>query len=106
MTWFSVPRDQLALECPESSLVRYSSSDHGSRSSCVRCGTPLFCESDHRSEQVDVVLASVHDSIDREPQMHVFFDDRAAWTWVGDELPRLGGATGLEPIDDSKGPVT
>jgi hypothetical protein len=28
---------------------------------------------------------------------HVYFDDRAPWTLVGDDLPRLGGASGLEP---------
>jgi hypothetical protein len=29
--------------------------------------------------------------------MHIYFDDRAAWTAVGDDLPRLGGTTGMEP---------
>jgi hypothetical protein len=36
--------------------------------------------------------------IDREPEFHVYFDDRATWVAVGDKLPRLGGKTGLEPI--------
>lgn len=29
---------------------------------------------------------------------HVYFDDRVTWTSTDDELPRLGGKTGLEPI--------
>jgi hypothetical protein len=29
------------------------------------------------------------------------FDDRADWTDVRDELPRMGGKTGMEPLEDS-----
>jgi hypothetical protein len=29
---------------------------------------------------------------------HVYFDDRVTWMWTDDELPRLDGKTGLEPI--------
>ena len=37
--------------------------------------------------------------IDRPPQAHIWFDDRAEWVAADDGLPRLGGATGLEPIE-------
>ena len=39
-----------------------------------------------------------HGPIDRPPQLHVYFDDRAGWLDLDDDLPRLGGETGLEPI--------
>jgi hypothetical protein len=45
------------------------------------------------------VLANMHAPVDRPPQLHVDFDDRTAWVAVDDGLPRLGGATGLEPIE-------
>ncbi|MBW2421870.1 MAG: GFA family protein [Deltaproteobacteria bacterium] len=106
VTWFTLPREQFALETSEAGLVRYSSSDHASRSSCGQCGTPLFYESDERPGQVDVVLASMEEPIDREPQMHIFFDDRAAWSVVDDGLPRLGGATGIEPLESEDRPST
>ena len=38
--------------------------------------------------------------IDREPQMHVYFSDRAPWIETSDDLPKLGGPGGLEPVDD------
>jgi hypothetical protein len=38
-------------------------------------------------------------AIDRLPQAHIYFDDRADWVVVEDRLPRLGGPTGLEPIE-------
>jgi hypothetical protein len=99
VTWFAVPRKQFSLERGQAELVRYHSSDHGSRSFCGRCGSSLFCESSRHPDQIDIVLANMHAPIDRLPQVHIYFDDRAAWVVAGDDLPRLGGATGLEPLE-------
>ena len=100
VTWFGVPKTQLTMLSGEDALTRYASSSHGSRSFCSRCGTSLFCVSDHHPETVDIPLANMHGEIDRSPQMHVFFDDRASWVATGDELPRLGGKTGVEPVEE------
>lgn len=98
VTWFAVPRSQFSLERGQAELVRFRSSDHGSRSFCIRCGSSLFCESSRHPDQVDIVLANMDGPIDRLPQVHIYFDDRAAWVAADDGLPRLGGATGLEPL--------
>lgn len=98
VTWIALPRGQLAIDAGERELVRYQSSSHGSRSFCGRCGTSLLCESTQRPEEVDIPLANLKGEIDRKPQLHIFFDDRSEWTRIDDELPRLGGATGLETI--------
>lgn len=98
VTWFSVPRKQFELEGGESDLVRYASSDHGTRSFCARCGSSLFCEIAAHPDQIDIVLANMQGPIDRPPQCHIHFDDRAEWVVADDGLPRLGGTTGLEPI--------
>ena len=98
VTWFAVAPDQLTLDAGNGELTRYPSSEHGSRSFCARCGSSLFCENDSHPERVDIVLANMQDPIDRLPGFHVYFDDRADWVSVDDGLPRLGGATGLEPI--------
>jgi hypothetical protein len=98
VTWLAVPRSRFRLEKGDSELVRFRSSDHGTRSFCSRCGSTLFCESTRHPEQVDIVLANMAGPIDRPPQAHIYFDDRAEWTVVADDLPRLGGSTGLEPI--------
>jgi hypothetical protein len=98
VTWLAVPRGRFELEAGEASLVRYPSSDHGVRSFCGRCGSSLFCESSRHPGQIDVVLANMEGPIDRRPQVHVYYDDRAEWIAANDDLPRLGGATGLEPV--------
>jgi hypothetical protein len=98
VTWFAVPRSQLRITGGESELVRYQSSAHGTRSFCGRCGSSLFFESTLGGERVDIALANMEGPIDREPQLHAFFDCRADWVTVGDSLPRLGGESGVEPL--------
>lgn len=98
VTWFVVPRMQLSFTRGEDTLVEYESSDHGKRSFCRVCGSSLFCESTRRPESIDVVLANMKGPVGLEPQAHIFFDCRAEWIDVGDSLPRLGGATGEDPI--------
>ena len=102
VTWFAVPRAQLVVESGADQLVCYASSEHGSRSFCRRCGTSLFCDNAAHPDRVDIPLATVNGPIDRVPQAHVFFDSRADWVAVADELPRLGGKSGLEPLPEEK----
>jgi hypothetical protein len=99
VTWIAVAKENVEVTAGEAQLVRYASSDHGTRSFCGRCGSSLFCESTRRPGEVDIPLACLHGPVDRLPQLHIFFDDRADWVAVGDALPRLGGKTGLEPLE-------
>ena len=103
VTWFGIPRERLALEAGEDVLVHHRSSEHGKRSFCARCGSSLFCENTSHPERVDIALGAMDRPIDREPQFHTHFDSRAPWVAIGDELPRLGGKTGLEPVKDRNG---
>ncbi len=98
VTWVGVPRDRFALTAGKDDLVRYRSSTYGSRSFCGRCGSSLLCESTQGPDHVDIVLANLHGPIDREPQFHIYFSDRADWVVVDDKLPRLGGKSGEEPL--------
>ena len=98
VTWLAVARSQLSIDSGSAELTRYQSSEHGTRSFCRRCGSSLFCEAGERPEIVDIPLANMDGPIDRLPETHIYFDDRASWTIVADGLPRLGGTTGLEPV--------
>ena len=103
VTWFAVPYAHFSLDEGEVDLVRYKSSDHGTRSFCRRCGSSLFCESTHHPDQIDIVLANMQAPLDRKPEAHYYFDDRADWVVTEDGLPRLGGETGVEPIKPDEG---
>jgi hypothetical protein len=98
VTWFSVPRGQLALTRGGDLLQRYASSSQGSRTFCTRCGSSLFYESTNEADDVDIPLANVDGPIDRVPECHIYFDDRAPWVAVDDGLPRFGGDMEPEPI--------
>jgi hypothetical protein len=97
VTWVGAARDGFALESGAPLLTRYASSTHGSRTFCSRCGTSLFCENTAHPERIDIPLANLLGEIDRAPQLHAHWDDRASWSEVSDALPRLGGPTGHEP---------
>ncbi len=99
VTWFALPTGQLEIDKGSDALVRYASSEHGSRTFCGRCGTSLFCVVGEEPDHTDIPLANMHGAIDKEPQFHIFYDDRADWVAVGDELPRLGGKSGNEPTE-------
>ncbi len=98
VTWIGVKVQQFSLTTGPDHLAAFSSSDHGKRSFCDQCGSSLFCESDSHPDVIDIVLANLHDPIDRQPQAHYYFSDRADWTVIGDELPRFGGETGTVPL--------
>ncbi len=89
VTWTCVPKEQFKLLSGEAALVRYRSSDHGTRSFCRTCGSTLFFESTRRSDQVDIVLANLDGPIDRAPQAHVYSDARVDWMPLDEALPQI-----------------
>jgi hypothetical protein len=98
VTWIGVPYSRFRLTAGQEHLAIHHSSDHGRRSFCNVCSSSLFCESTHHPEHIDIVLANINGKIDRDPQAHYYFTDRAEWVAVADELPRFGGKTGNEPL--------
>lgn len=98
VTWVGVPRAQLGFVSGEERLVRYASSDAARRTFCGRCGSTLFFEGDRWPNEVHVARANVEGDVGVAVQAHCYWDDRAEWLPVGDALPRLGGASGMEPV--------
>jgi catechol 2,3-dioxygenase-like lactoylglutathione lyase family enzyme len=105
VTWFGIDRDRLEITAGADALRRHRSSPHGERSFCGRCGSSLFCSSEHHPDQIDGVLANLDGPIDRAPAAHLYFDSRAAWTDVRDDLPRLGGDSGVAALEGSDGEI-
>lgn len=103
VTWFAVPPGQIAVAAGKDQLKTYESSEHGRRQFCGRCGTQLFCyhvkDDGAPPDFIDITLATMVDPIDRQPEVHFFYDSKAEWLGVNDELPKLGGETGTEPLD-------
>ena len=101
VTWVGVPADQFRITHGAQKLRTFESSEHGRRQFCDTCGTQLFCyhiDSAGDYKIMDVTLASLADNIDRAPEAHYYYDSRADWTQVNDDLPKFGGETGSEPL--------
>ena len=102
VTWTAVPPSQFRITRGAEQLRTFASSTLGRRQFCDTCGSQMFCWHEHEDgtppEMIDVTLASLHADIDRRPEMHVFFDSKAGWTEVSDDLPKLGGPSGTEPL--------
>ena len=99
VTWIAVDTGGFAMTEGGDRVIRYKSSDHGTRTFCGTCGSSLFFESSLHPEVVDVALPSIDRPVDRMPEFHVHYDSRAEWLQPIDYLPRYGGPTGLEPLD-------
>ena len=98
VTWVGVREDGFQITEGEEDLVHYRSSDHATRSFCGRCGSSMLCNDDNHENVIEITLANLHEEIDREPQGHAYFDCRASWMKVDDDLPKLGGDGGLNPL--------
>ena len=96
VTWTAVPPERFRVTAGENELTRYRSSAHGTRSFCRSCGSQMFCQTE--PELIDIALAALHGPIDRAPEAHYYYDSRADWTEVNDDLPKLGGESGEEPL--------
>ncbi len=98
MSWLImfVVKSPYAITVGEEHITMYQSSEHGRRSFCSICGSQMFCQTE--PEVIDIALAALHGKIDRDPEAHYYYDSRAEWTQVSDDLPKLGGEDGMQPL--------
>ena len=98
VTWFGVERAQFAMTSGEEQLVWFHSSPPARRGFCSSCGSTLFFESERWPGEIHIALAHMEGAIDRPPAAHVFYDTHVDWVELGDELRRLGGPSGNQPL--------
>ena len=88
VTWVGVADDRFRVIAGSDLLRWYESSTQSRRGFCARCGTTLFFASALCPGEIHVTRASFTTAVDREPQLHCFYDQRAGWATAGDDLPR------------------
>ena len=98
VTWIGVREDGFRITAGGDDVVHYRSSGHVTRSFCGRCGSSMLCNDVNHENVIDITLANVHGDIDRAPKVHAYFDCRASWLSVDDDLAKLGGEGGLTPL--------
>jgi len=85
VAWFTVPVSDYELLAGEPASFR--SSDHGTRSFCPRCGTPLTFRSDRLAGEVDVTTCSLDQPERVPPRTHTRAASKLSWLRLGDGLP-------------------
>ena len=96
VSWVGVAAARFRFVAGEACLRWYQSSEQSRRGFCAQCGTTMFFESSLCPGEIHVTRSSLPAVIDREPQLHCFYDQRVDWASVGDSLPRYASdAAGL-----------
>jgi len=99
VSWFGVAANRCHVSSlHDAPMQTYESSPGAFRSFCSRCGTPLVMRytADHAefgaaTEHVYVPLAVMDEPVDKLPDSHVSFEERADWFPFSDDLPRFFG---------------
>ncbi|MDP6540389.1 MAG: GFA family protein [Planctomycetota bacterium] len=103
VTWAGFSAGDFRIVAGEERLSRYRTETDATRSFCATCGTTLLFESPRWEGEVHVTVASLLDPLGREPTGHAYADRAPAWCPILDELPRYGGESGTEPLDEEGG---
>lgn len=87
VAWFTVPASKFRIIA--GAPTSFQSSEHGTRSFCPRCGTPLTFASSKSPQEVDVTTCSLRDPELLPPKDHTRVSGKLRWVELGDELPRF-----------------
>ncbi len=93
VTWVSVTVEQFQWQDPHGYLRWYKSSDYAERGFCSQCGSSLFFRSSRWPGEVHIVRANFFDPLDKEPQVHGYYDTHVSWVRLADELPKKNAPT-------------
>ena len=85
VAWFTVPEP--ALRFTSGTPTEIQSSDHGTRSFCPRCGTPLLFASSHHPGELDVTTCSLDSPELVPPADHTWTRSRLSWIEVDPVRP-------------------
>ncbi len=99
VTWFGVANEQFRFTSGGDEVSWYSSTPEARRGFCRTCGSTLFFTSERWPGETHIALAHMDGPIDREPKAHVFYDTHVGWVELDDDLRKLGGPSGTDPID-------
>ena len=88
VTWVSVTSEQASIADAGGKLRWYASQPGAQRGFCSECGSPLFFRSEGWPGELHIARALFTDPLDREPQVHGYYDTHAAWANVVDDLPK------------------
>jgi hypothetical protein len=97
-TWATFRPDRVRIVSGADAMTRYVSDTSATRSFCSVCGSTLLYESPRWPDVLDISVANILEDLEAAPSRHAYADRSPGWCPILDDLPRLGGPTGMEPI--------
>lgn len=91
VTWVGLDADRVRIDDPSHALRWYVAETGAERGFCGTCGSPMFFRSSHWPGELHAARALFTSPVDREPQMHAYYDTHVDWIVVGDSLPTRDG---------------
>ena len=88
VTWVGFDAAGFRVSVGEHKVRWYASSAPARRGSCGECGSSLFFQSERWPGEMHVSLTNLQGPIDRQPEGHVHYANRAEWLELADDLPR------------------
>jgi hypothetical protein len=88
VTWVGLDEAAVAIDDMRGALRWNQSSPGASRGFCGECGSPMFFRGERWPGELHVARALFTGPVDREPQMHAYYDTHVSWVTLGDDLPR------------------
>ena len=86
VTWVGIESDHFMVLAGDHHLTWYESSPGARRGFCNTCGSTMLFESVRWAGETHVALGCIDDSIDREPQAHVFHETHVSWMALDEDL--------------------
>jgi hypothetical protein len=90
VAWFTVPAASFRLVSGEP--TSFKSSEHGTRTFCATCGTPLTFRSTQFPDEMDITTCSLEDAEQVPPKDHTFTASKLSWVRFADRLPAYPAA--------------
>ena len=87
MTWLTVQIAQFHFTSGEP--ASFHSSEHGTRTFCPGCGTPLTFTSTRSPTELDITTCSLENAQALPPKDHTRTSAMLAWVKLADELPEF-----------------
>jgi hypothetical protein len=84
VAWFSVP--SASFRFVTGRPARFKSSEHGTRTFCAGCGTPLTFRSTRYPDEIDITTCSLDDPEAVPPRDHTFARSSLPWVRLADGL--------------------
>lgn len=101
-TYVSVPIERFGWVSGEDLLIKYQSSELGTRNSCGVCGSPVPITVPAHSRAF-LPAGPLEGELGITPQAHIFVGSKAPWYAIADDLPQheayppeFGGGSGLQ----------